>query len=361
MLSNKSRLLGISMLGALMLAPTLGFAKTTLYLTGSSTDVAANLTLGGPVLDLGGGGTDVDAAFQNAIDKVRGCTGSCSTKIDIVILRATGADGYNDYLYGMNGVNSVRTYVLTTKTDANAAAVETAIKNAELVFYAGGNQCDYTTNFKGTKVETATEFAYARGAAIGGTSAGMAIMGPFVFDGCSGGTLDSPTALANPYNKQVTFTYDFFNFPVLGSGANVITDQHFVVRDRMGRLLTFLARQIKDGKSATAWGIAANEETSVIVDKNGLATVVANDGVTQYGVQAIPPASANAVAYFIYADHAPTTCVAKTPLTYTGYKVWKRPVGTTFNLSNPPTGTPDYILNVNAGVVSAQGNGGSIY
>ena len=91
----------------------------------------------------------------------------------------------------------------------------------------------------------------------------------FVYDACSG-SVTSETALANPYNKAITFTYGFFNWPHLN---DTITDQHFAQRDRMGRTLAFLARQIQDGQATTALAIAVNEVTSVVVDKNGLATV----------------------------------------------------------------------------------------
>jgi cyanophycinase len=342
--------------GLAMMLFAVAMAKTTYYLTGNAADSASTLVLGGPVLYLGGGGYDVDVAFQDVIDKIRGCTGAaCATKIDVVILRTTGSDGYNPYLMLMNGVDSVQTYVLTTVTDANRADVETAIKNAEFVFFAGGDQCTYVNVFKGTKVETATEYAYARGAAIGGTSAGMAIMGQYTYNACSG-SATSAAALANPYDKTITFTYGFFDF---GYVAQTITDQHFVVRDRMGRLLAFLARQIKDGKTTTAWGIAANEETTAVVAKNGLVTVIRNDGVN--GVDTpIPPASVNAVTHFILADHAPVRCVSRQSLSYTGYKVWKRTYGQTFDLANKPT-TPDYTIDVVNGVITVNGNGGSVY
>ena len=144
-----------------------------------------------------------------------------------------------------------------------------------------------------------------------------------------------------------------------------ITDQHFVVRDRLGRLLVFLARLIKDNKTSVAWDIASNEETSIVVDKNGLATVLRNDGTTNYNINGgytdpLPTASLNSVAYFILADHQPITCVAKTPLTYIGYKVWKRTYEQTFNLANLPS-IPDYNLNVTNGVISVSGNNGNIY
>src|SRR3954449_5376732 len=179
-------------------------AKVTRYLTGNAADVV--VPLAGPAHDFGGGGTDVDAALQWIIDQVRGCT-SCSTKIDVVILRSSGSNGYNDYIYAMNGVDSVETLVITKAADANTAAVETTVKNAEVVFFAGGDQCDYVTLFKGTKVETAVESVYARGGGVGGTSAGTAIQGDFTYDACAG-SVTSAQALANPYHRYITFTYD---------------------------------------------------------------------------------------------------------------------------------------------------------
>lgn len=339
----------------------------TNYSSGNLADVGASLTLGGPFLNLGGGGTDVDAAWQQMIDVARGCTGTCATKVDVVVLRSSGSNGYNVYT-ALNGVDSIETFVITSTTGANHAYVENAIKTAEVIFIAGGNQCDYVKYFKGTKVETAIEFAYARGASIGGTSAGMAILGTHVFDACAVGSKNvySSDALANPYNTKMpmSFTYGFFNFSTNGMSP-VITDQHFVARDRMGRELVFMARQIQDQRLPVGqtgiWGIAANEETSIVVDKNGLATVVENDGV--FGINPIPPASADAVAYFILADlpRGSFTCAAGVPLSYNGFKVWRRTAGQTFNLANKPTTNPDYTINVVNGAMSSVGNGGSIY
>jgi cyanophycinase len=319
------------MLSLLLLAATVALpaeAKVTRYLTGNAGDVVVSLA--GPAHDLGGGSTDVDAAIQWMIDKVRGCT-SCSTKIDVVILRSSGSNGYNDYIYAMNGVDSVETLVITAAKDSNTAAVETTVKNAEVVFFAGGDQCDYVKYFKGTKVETAVESVYARGGGVGGTSAGTAILGDFTYDGCTGSAV-SADALANPYHRTITFTYDFFKFT---NFQNTITDSHFVPRDRMGRTLAFIARQIKDGKAASALAVAVNEVTSVVVDRNGLATVM-GDGP----------------AYFVLGDHMPEVCVSGSPLTFSNYKIWKVPTGGTFDLRNRPT-TGYYLRSVTNGVISA--------
>ncbi len=313
-------------LAAVLALPAQG--KVTRYLTGNAADVV--VPLAGPAHDFGGGGTDVDAALQWLIDQVRGCT-SCATKIDVVILRSSGSNGYNDYIYAMNGVDSVETLVITSAKDSNTAAVETTVKNAEVVFFAGGDQCDYVKYFKGTKVETAVESVYARGGGVGGTSAGVAIQGDFTYDGCTGSAVSSD-ALANPYHRTISFTYDFFHWANM---AGTLTDDHFVTRDRMGRTLAFLARQIQDGKTATAWGVAMNEVTSLEVDKNGRATVV-GDGP----------------AYFILADHAPEVCRAGTPLTYSNYKIWKVLPGGTFDLRNRPS-TGYYLRSVSNGVIDA--------
>jgi cyanophycinase len=303
-------------------------AKVTRYLTGNAAD--AVVSLAGPAHDFGGGGTDVDAAIQSMIDQVRGCT-SCATKIDVVVLRSTGANGYNDYIFAMNGVDSVETLVITSARDADTTAVETTVRNAEVVFFAGGDQCDYVTNFKGTKVETAVESVYARGGGVGGTSAGLAIQGDFTYDACRGSATSSE-ALADPYHRHVTFTYDFFHWANL---QGTITDSHFVTRDRMGRTLAFVARQIQDGKTASALGFAVNEETSVVVDKNGMATVMG----------AGP-------AYFVLADHAPEVCQPGVPLTYSNFKIWKVPAGGSFNLRNRPA-NGYYLRSVTNGVISA--------
>jgi cyanophycinase-like exopeptidase len=303
-------------------------AKVTRYLTGNAGDVV--ITMAGPAHDFGGGGTDVDAALQWIIDQVRGCT-SCSTKIDVVILRSTGSNGYNDYIYAMNGVDSVETLVITRASDSNTAAVQDTVKKAEVVFFAGGDQCDYVKYFKGTLVETAVEDVYARGGGVGGTSAGLAIQGDFTYDACTGSVL-STEALANPYHRYVTFTYNFFNWANLGT---TITDTHFVTRDRMGRTLAFVARQIKDGKAASALAVAVNEATSVVVDRNGLATVI-GDGP----------------AYFVLGDHMPETCVSGAPLTFSNFKIWKVLSGGTFDLRNRPT-SGYYLRSVTNGVISS--------
>jgi cyanophycinase len=303
-------------------------AKITRYMTGNPADVAPALY--GPAHDFGGGGADVDAALQWIINQVRGCT-SCATKIDVVILRASGADGYNPYIYAMNGVDSVESIVITAARDVTDPGVNAAIRNAEVVFFAGGDQCNYVTFFKGTSIEANVEYVYQKGGGVGGTSAGTAIQSPFIYDGCRGSAVSSD-ALANPYHKSISFSYNMFNWNNL---QVTLTDSHFFQRDRMGRTMAFLARQIKDGIAPVALGVAIDEATSVVVDKFGVASVIGAGN-----------------AYFILADHMPERCVAGQSLTYSNFKIWKVGNGGFYNLQNRPS-SGFYTISVTNGILSA--------
>src|SRR3954466_6387314 len=54
-----------------------------------------------------GGGRDVDEAFKWMIDRSGGG--------DVVIIRASGKDGYNPYIYGLGKVNSVETLKIDSR------------------------------------------------------------------------------------------------------------------------------------------------------------------------------------------------------------------------------------------------------
>jgi cyanophycinase len=301
-------------------------AEVKRYFVGNREDVKPKLN--GPAFHLQGGGTDVDAAFQWMFDQVRGCT-DCSAKLDVVVLRASGEDGYNDYLLAMKGVDSVETLVITDRKDSEEKDIVETIRNGEVVFFAGGDQCNYVRNFKGTPIETAVESVFERGGGLGGTSAGEAILGDAMYDACTGSTLGSE-GLADPYHESISFTYDFFHLPNM---QGTITDQHLVERDRIGRTFAFLARQIQDKKFPKILGVAIDRETSVALNKDGLGTVMGKGP-----------------AYFILADHTPEVCKPKQPLTYSNFKIWKLNAGDTFDLKNRPE-KGFYLRSVTKGVI----------
>ncbi len=269
---------------------------------GSATDVTTTCTAGTVLM---GGGTDVDAAFKWMINKSGGG--------DFVVIRATGTNAYNSYIYGLGGANSVETFLINTVAQANDATLVQTIMKAEAVFFAGGNQNDYIANYKGTALGTALDYlANTKHAPIGGTSAGMAIQGYIYYDGIT--NVNSSDVLPNPYASSTGIHYnDFLHNPFL---QNTICDTHFVTKGgttsngitgRQGRLMTFLARMIKDQSLSDVKGIACEEKTAVCIDENGLGMVV---GLGK--------------AYFVEQwCAAPETCVSGQPLTWTnGVRVY---------------------------------------
>ncbi|MGH9797427.1 MAG: cyanophycinase, partial [Candidatus Polarisedimenticolia bacterium] len=212
-----------------------------------------------PGFVLMGGGSDLDDAFRFMIERSGGG--------DFVVLRARGGDDYNLYIRDLGTVNSVETLIIRNRRQASDAAVAETIGNAEALFIAGGDQSRYVRFWKGTPVEEAIHRVAARGAPIGGTSAGLAILGEFSFAALVD-TVTSPQALADPYDRRVTLERDFLSFPGL---AGLLTDSHFVERDRLGRSLVFLARLMQDGWSAAPREIAVDRATALLIDAGGAA------------------------------------------------------------------------------------------
>jgi len=239
----------------------------TSFFIGNTTNITTNTEFG---VCLMGGATENDNAMRWLLQKANGG--------DVVVLRSTGSAGYNNYLYSQLGVsvNSVETLVITSAAGAINPYVLDKVANAEMIWFAGGNQWNYVSYFKDNAMEDLlNNHVNVKRAPIGGTSAGMAILGGYYFS-AQNGSVTSAQALNNPYHPNVTiggFTgtpqRDFLRVPFLG---NVITDTHYDNPDRKGRHVTFMARIMKD-YSPTAYGIASNEYVAVCVGADGIAKV----------------------------------------------------------------------------------------
>jgi cyanophycinase len=286
-----------------------------------------------------GGGTDLDEAFRWLCNKGNGG--------DFLILRATGDDDYNPYVKGLCNANSVATLIIPTHDAAMEPAVAEIIRKAEVVFIAGGDQSNYVRGWQDTPVETAINEGIAAGKPIGGTSAGLAVQGEFVY-GCMKDKPDdkdlaSTDVLPNPYFDRVTLVRNFLKVPHLES---LITDSHFAKRDRMGRSLGFLARLMKDGWSQSPREVAIDERSAVLVEADGKGTVVG----TGKG------------AYFMKPTQAPEICEKDTPLTFRSISVYQVKAGGHFDLPSwSGDGGIAYTLSVEHGKIESTQPGKKIY
>ncbi|UPT70536.1 MAG: T9SS type A sorting domain-containing protein [Flavobacterium sp. JAD_PAG50586_2] len=250
------------------LLPLFSFSQGyTSYFTGNATNITTTPEFGVCMM---GGATEHDNAMTWLLQKANGG--------DVVVLRSSGSNGYNDYLYSELGVtvNSVETLVITSIAGATNPYVLDKVANAEMIWFAGGDQWNYVSYFKDNALEDLiNNHVNVKHAPIGGTSAGMAILGGYYFS-AQNGSVTSAQALNNPYNSNVTiggFTgtpqRDFLNVPRLG---NIITDTHYDNPDRRGRHVAFIARIMTD-YSPSAYGIACNEYVAVCYGADGKAYV----------------------------------------------------------------------------------------
>jgi cyanophycinase len=260
---------------------------------------------------LAGGGTDNDAAMKALIE--------AGGRGDAVVLRMDDTGGaYSTYLLEL-GANSVRELAFDTiagndnvsssdlsilRARADSPWVEQVLDQAEIVFFAGGNQTKYFDVFQGTALARAIDrLAGPRNGAIGGTSAGMHAMGRLLHTPRgAGNSITSDAALADPYIEEgelagtasLSFSDKLFAIPGM---ENIVTDTHWSKRGRLGRSIVFLARVLQDNVRPLGELklIASDEGTAVLIDANGLGRV--------YG-----PTTGTGSVFFFRPDRAPELC-----------------------------------------------------
>ncbi|WBS00560.1 cyanophycinase [Pseudoduganella sp. SL102] len=384
----------LAMAAVLPAAPALAAPKfetaqpIPLYSYFATGDVDAPVTapsvLPTPSFVLMGGGPDVDPAFRWLIQRA-GITPGTGGRF--VVIRATGTEAYNPYIYYSDedlststtiaelwvggaslGLSSVETLVIPSIKAANSPAVNAILARANVVFIAGGDQSHYIRFWKGTALEQTLKSLMAKNVPVGGTSAGLAVLGQFDYSALYK-SATSELSMMDPYYKDITFDPaplslqgGFIAPPAL---ASLIFDSHFDSRDRMGRFIAFISRIVAPKASAsgtfgcaggvlpasssgnaTARGIGIGVETALLVQGNGDGKPVTAKRVTN------PSTTTESAVYFVRPSVPPSVCEPKTPLTVSTVEVRKLadPAGV-FNLTDW-TGVPLYKhLDVNSGVL----------
>jgi cyanophycinase-like exopeptidase len=193
---------------------------------------------------------------------------------DIVVLRATPDDSYSRELWTSAKFNSVQTIcVAPDATPEELEAAAAIVRRAEGVFFSGGQQSRYVA-WKGSALIEAVQGVYDRGGVVGGTSAGMHILGSCIFDGKQAESWRDVTPealLANPASPSASFTHDLFDFPPF---ENVQDESHYGKRRRFGRLVAFLTREAPE----PLLGVGVDERTGLCVDREGIGRIVRAPG-----------------------------------------------------------------------------------
>lgn len=168
---------------------------------------------------------------------------------------------YADLFYSLNA-DSVEVLRVANREDALAAGAEAQalLEYATGLFITGGSQLRLSSALGGTEVAAAIRSRHAAGMVVAGTSAGAAFLSQHMIAiGDSGAT---------PRRRLVHLA------PGLGLAPDVIVDQHFRRRDRLGRLLTALSYH------PGLLGVGVDEDTAAVIDAGRNLRVLGAGAVT---------------------------------------------------------------------------------
>lgn len=162
------------------------------------------------------------------------------------------------------GVENIEIVNIDSRKDASNEDYVASIEKATCIFFTGGDQLRITSLLGGTKAYDALRRALNRGVLLVGTSAGASAMSSNMI--VQGPDDDAP--------KYCTLKMA----PGLGILDEVIIDQHFAQRGRIGRLLVAVAQ------NPHMLGVGIDEDTAIIVDGEsfeviGSQTVTVVDGI----------------------------------------------------------------------------------
>jgi len=191
---------------------------------------------------------------------------------DVLVLGTSGSDLQVANTFVQLGAASADNLAIGP-VNADTQSVYDAIVAADIVWLRGGDQYQYVNIWNDTLTEQAIRDLYTSGGVIGGTSAGLHVLGEVIFD-AEAGSLQPKQALQNAYHPFITLTDDFLELT-----PGVLFDSHFTERGRVARLAVLLARHFED-TGEDVLGIGVDDRTALCVNPDLTAEVRGEGAVT---------------------------------------------------------------------------------
>lgn len=156
-------------------------------------------------------------------------------------------------------VKNIKVLDISCRKDAFEESNVELINNCSLIFFTGGDQLRITSLVGGTPVYEALRKCLIKGIFIVGTSAGASVMSDTMI--VQGNDDDSPRKCTLKMAPGLSFI------------RNVIIDQHFAQRGRIGRLLAGIA------ENPEVLGVGIDENTAILVNQDGKIEVIGEGAV----------------------------------------------------------------------------------
>ena len=202
-----------------------------------------------------GGGSRPDAMVERIISEAGLRQGGYGIILPMSSEDPDSSVWYANQQFIRKGVQSVYG-VNFRKGQSYSAAKLDSVRNAKLIYITGGDQVRFMGVVEGTDIGKAIHDAFDKGAVIGGTSAGAAVMSKIMITG---------NELKHPEYASTFRSIEANNIETkqgLGFIDKAIIDQHFVRRSRYNRLISAII-EYPDVK-----GIGIDEATAILVTGN---------------------------------------------------------------------------------------------
>ncbi|MFL5761150.1 MAG: cyanophycinase [Thermomicrobiales bacterium] len=213
----------------------------------------------GPVMPIGGAEerSPHGAVLRTFVD----LAGKSEARIVVIPTASSEPDTGEDYVEAFSRMGAAAEIAkIASREDANSDEMVELLEAASGIFITGGDQARLSALMVGTRAADMTRHRNKDGIVVAGTSAGASILGAHMM---SDGMSEAP-----PHKGMVELVA---GFDLL---EDVIIDQHFSTRGRVGRLLvTFAANP-----GLVAFGI--DENTAVVIQADGSAKAIGENSVT---------------------------------------------------------------------------------
>jgi cyanophycinase len=215
----------------------------------------------GPVMVIGG--AEDKLGERVILSRFVQLAGGEESRIVVISTASSLGDAATDlyrHVLGRLGATHVTGLRPETREEANDPQAAETLTEATGIFMTGGNQLRLSSVIGGTRLGAAILDAHGRGVVVAGTSAGASAVATHMMAFGSSG--------ATPKHRMAHVSVG------LGLLVNLVVDQHFEQRTRLGRLLAVVAQ------SPSLIGLGLDEDTAAIVDANDVLEVLGRGSVT---------------------------------------------------------------------------------